>query len=113
MISDGGLVVFAAGNDADDGQWYPAYFSGAIAVAALERDSERAASFTNFGDWIDISAPGVNIYSTKDRATGGGYGSASGTSMACPYVSGAFALLISKFPGVARKKARLMRLDAC
>ena len=106
-------MVFAAGNDADDGQWYPAYFSGAIAVAALERDSERAASFTNFGDWIYISAPGVNIYSTKDRATGGGYGSASGTSMACPYVSGAVALLISKFPGVARKKARLMRLDAC
>ena len=77
MISDGGLVVFAAGNDADDGQWYPAYFSGAIAVAALERDSERAASFTNFGDWIYISAPGVNIYSTKDRATGGGSGSGS------------------------------------
>ncbi|KAH8075452.1 serine-type endopeptidase [Aureococcus anophagefferens] len=52
---DGRPVVFAAGNDADDGDWYPAYYDGAIAVAATDNDGV-AAGFTCYGDWIDIRA---------------------------------------------------------
>lgn len=99
-ISDGGIVVFAAGNDASSGDWYPGVYPGAYAVAAVD-DSHAPASFTNFGDWIDVSAPGVAIYSTVfERA--GGYASYSGTSMACPMVSGALALLVSYRPGFTR-----------
>ncbi|KAH8063075.1 serine-type endopeptidase [Aureococcus anophagefferens] len=63
--SKDGLVVFAAGNDADDGDWYPAYYDGAIAVAATDNDGV-AAGFTCYGDWIDISAPGCMADTAMD-----------------------------------------------
>ena len=93
-ISDGGLVVFAAGNANDNGQWYPGAYPGTVAVAAVQ-NSHQPASFTNFGDWIDIAAPGVGIYSTLVN----GYGTMSGTSTACPMVSGVLGLLVSHRPG--------------
>ena len=80
------LVVFAAGNDASttsaDGlqDWYPGAYTPTIAVAAVDND-HVAADFTNWGSWIDISAPGVDIMSTY-LTENGGYGLMSGTSMA-------------------------------
>ena len=102
-IADGGLVTFAAGNDGTDERWYPAYHPGTIAVASTTNDG-RAVDYggdggTNYGDWIDISAPGDGIYSTVHDD---GYGSMSGTSMACPFVSGVLALFISHAPGRTR-----------
>ena len=98
VVSDGGLVVFAAGNDGSDAQHYPGYYEGTVAVAALQHSSPAAASFTNYGDWVDISAPGVSIHSTYVDS----YGSMSGTSMACPFVSGILALMIGYSPGKTR-----------
>lgn len=94
-VLDGGLTIFAAGNDNDNGAWYPAYYSGAMAVASTDNRDQKS-SFSNYGSWVDISAPGTDIAST---ATGSSYVWMSGTSMACPHVSGIAALVLSYVPG--------------
>ncbi|HWA33744.1 MAG TPA: S8 family serine peptidase, partial [Cyclobacteriaceae bacterium] len=93
----GGIVVFAAGNDDsnDPAHGYPASYSSAIAVASTDSYGAKS-SFSNWGTWVDISAPGSNITSTFPVFLGS-YGTLSGTSMACPQVSGVAALMISKF----------------
>ena len=91
----GGLVIFAAGNDNLDSERYPAYYPRVMAVGAVDHNNDPA-SFTNYGDWVDIAAPGVDILSTYRN---NGYGLLSGTSMACPHVSGVAALIASRFQG--------------
>jgi len=92
----GGVIVYAAGNDnssnAADGYPGSAYPELNITVAAID-DHDVRSSFSNYGDWIEVSAPGSDIISCY--ATG--YGSMSGTSMACPHVSGVAALIVSKY----------------
>ncbi|KAH8061154.1 serine-type endopeptidase [Aureococcus anophagefferens] len=86
----GVAVVFAAGNAGTDENWYPAYYDRAIAVAAVDDDGV-AAYFTCFGDWIDVSAPGVGVLSTVAMSEGA-TDYYDGTSMACPHVAGLLAL---------------------
>ncbi len=61
---NGGLTIFAALNENCSLPWYPAYYSGAMAVAATDNNDQRA-EFTNYGYWIDISAPGRHVFSTR------------------------------------------------
>jgi hypothetical protein len=92
-----GIVVFAAGNSNSELDYYPGFYSATVAVSAVEDNGVRA-SFSNYGDWIEISAPGVSVYSTM---MGTSYGYASGTSMACPHIAGVLALGKSFSPTIA------------
>jgi thermitase len=91
-VANGCIVVFAAGNADDDVQFYsPSNKANVISVAATDANDARAG-FSNFGESITIAAPGVDILSLKMNTTQ--YTSMSGTSMACPHVSGLIALIL-------------------
>ena len=106
-LMKGGLVVFAAGND-NIPYGPPANYEPCLAVGAINVNGSRSW-FSNYGDWVDLCAPGSDILSTYP---GGSYVSYSGTSMACPHVSGVAALVLSFFGGqgftVDQLKSRLL-----
>ena len=104
--SRGAVVVFAAGNNGKDSHYYPAYYTTSVAVAATTNSNARA-SFSNYGAWIDISAPGVSVASTVVN----GYSYMSGTSMACPHVAGVLALGFSVGPAKTAAEAKACLFD--
>ncbi len=102
---DGGIVIFAAGNDGSSGQWWPGCYDNVLAVAATNCNDERSY-YSNYDTWVDVAAPGGELISTNDDPTAihstypnNAYGVMQGTSMACPHVSGLAALIISRFEG--------------
>ncbi|GED66324.1 hypothetical protein BRE01_00260 [Brevibacillus reuszeri] len=88
------ILVAASGNDASDQPSYPAAYDEVLSVAAVDHRKERA-DFSNFGEHLDVSAPGVDIPSTYIYSD---YASLSGTSMACPHVAALAALVRSVQP---------------
>jgi thermitase len=90
-----GAVVFAAAmNSANSTKYYPAACNRVLAISATDQNDYKA-SFSSFGSWISLSAPGVSILTT---ARGGGYGYWSGTSFASPLAAGVASLVLSAQP---------------
>jgi thermitase len=87
----GVVVVAAAGNGIGTKPAYPAYYSNCLAVVATD-ENDCVASWSSHGDWVDVAAPGVDIYSTLP---GNQYDNKSGTSMAAAHVSGLAGLLFT------------------
>lgn len=92
----GVVLVAAAGNNNSNTMFYPAGYTNVIAVAATNSNDTKA-SFSNYGTWVDISAPGNNIYATYYGNT---YANNSGTSMASPVVAGLCGLMLSLNPSL-------------
>ena len=111
----GGVAIFASGNDNFDYDPLVSY-EPVIAVGAFGATGNKA-SYSNYGDWLDIAAPGGDgkqgIYSTLLGNSSYGGSDWQGTSMACPHVSGVAALLVSYFggPGFTAEecRARILR----
>lgn len=111
--SQGVVLVAAAGNDNSSAPFYPAFYPHCIAVGATDENDSRAF-FSNYGPWVDIAAPGLNILSTTPNHDNyiHNYGIAlsydylSGTSMASPHVAGIAALVWAKYPGLSNAEVR-------
>ncbi|HPI20160.1 MAG TPA: S8 family peptidase [Candidatus Kapabacteria bacterium] len=90
----GSLVVAAAGNDNSEVYYYPASYPDVISVAYTD-ESDFRSNYSNYNYSVDVSAPGVSIYSTLPNNS---YGYMDGTSMAAPVVSGIAAMVRNKYP---------------
>jgi len=99
---DGMLMIAAAGNEDSQRHVYPAASSDVIAVAAVGHSGKKA-SYSNYGPWVNISAPGgeqnegLNL-TIESSVPGGGVAYSQGTSMATPMVSGVAGLILANKP---------------
>ena len=104
-FAEGAVLVAAAGNDNIESLTYPAAGPNVLAVAATDSDDKRSvwnsSQASNYGTWVDLAAPGSNIYTTKN---GGSYKSMNGTSFAAPVVAGVCGLIKAVNPNLTNQQ---------
>jgi len=88
------VIVAAAGNTPENLDFYPASYEHVLSVGATD-NLDQKWSFATYSIHIDMTAPGVDVFTAK---AGNNYGSDSGTSLSSPMVAGAAALLRARFP---------------
>ena len=102
-----GIAIFAAaGNDASSSWSYPAECKYVYSVGSIRQDLERS-EISNYGDWVEYSAPGEDILSTYETA----YARMSGTSQATAVISGTAAVILSAREDI-RNKTGKAKVDA-
>lgn len=109
VYSKGAVMVAAAGNNNSETKTYPASYPNVISVASSD-ESDKRSVFSTYGTWVDITAPGSNIYST---VPGTGYQSMSGTSMACPLVASLCGLMLSLNPNLTQAQVENCLKSTC
>lgn len=112
----GVVLIAAAGNGNTDviGANFPGYAANAIGVGATDQMNQKAY-MSNFGAWVDVSAPGVSIYTTVPPYAyvggdpdGDGYCQLDGTSLAAPIIAGVVGMLLAKNPSMTADQVRTM-----
>ena len=126
--SEGVISVAAAGNSGETEERYPAAQDNVIAVAGTNHNDEKMNFFdehyeewiiSNYGDWVDVAAPAVNIYSTmptyhvsmNDDGYQQDYDYGTGSSYACPLVAGIAGLILSKNPHLSPEEVKTIICD--
>ncbi|PNH86131.1 S8 family serine peptidase [Arthrobacter sp. AFG20] len=113
--SKGVVLVAAAGNGANQTKIYPGAYPNVIAVAATDNNDAKASFSTYGASWVDIAAPGVNVYSTfpnhpfvlgTQNGRSFGYDVGNGTSMSSPIVAATAALAWASHPGATNTSIR-------
>jgi thermitase len=113
--SNGVVLVAAAGNGGNQAKIYPGAYAKVIAVGATDNKDAKAAFSTYGASWVDIAAPGVNVYSTfpnhpfaleKPNNRSQGYDVGNGTSMSSAIVAATAALVWSSTPGATATSVR-------
>lgn len=101
-VNSGTIVIAASGNDSRSSISYPAAYDGAIAVGSVTSNGTRS-NFSNYGNGLELMAPGSSIYSTYPNSQ---YRTLSGTSMAAPHAAGVAGLIRAVNPNISVADAR-------
>ncbi|MBL1217975.1 MAG: hypothetical protein D8M59_10835 [Planctomycetes bacterium] len=109
MDTYGGLMCWAAGNE---GRRYDSSDHAHVIIVGATTSSRTKSSFSNYGKFIDVMAPGSNVYTTT-RNSNSSYGSASGTSFSCPLTAGLCALIKSADPSLGPYDVQALLFNGC